>query len=99
MKHGKNLIIKKSIEKAGIENIEVKENLKFRINKSDVVIVVEPKEEISEYKKINNLIVITSNKEKNKVYRMSELLNTMDIIYNDSKKYDYIGNRIYKLLA
>ncbi len=98
MKSGKNLKVKNAIEKAGIENIEVKENVKFRINKSDVVILTDAKKDLEEYKKINNLILITTTNEEKEILNYCENLRVMDILYDDLKNHEYIGKRIAKLL-
>lgn len=96
MNHGKNLCIKKAIEETKELNIEHKENLKFRINKTDIVITTDLKNNYEDYKKVNHLIVITQSKDKKEIWNMVEKLNIMDIIFDDSKNYEYIGKRIAK---
>lgn len=92
------MCIKKSIEEAEDLNIEHKENLKFRINKSDIVITTDFENNYEDYEKINHLIIITRCKDKKKIWNMAEKLNTMDIIYDNLENYEYIGKRISKLL-
>ena len=95
---GKNLCIKKIIEDEGIQNIEHKENLKFRINKTDIVITTDFKNNYDDYKKVNQLIIITRSSDKNEIWNMTEKLNTIDIIFDDLKNSEYIGKRIAKIL-
>lgn len=55
----KNLCIKKKIEEESGLILEHKENIKFRINKTDIVITTNFNEEYDDYKKIQKLIIIT----------------------------------------
>ena len=92
------MCIKKSIEEVKDLNIEHKENLKFRINKTDIVITTDFENNYEDYEKINHLIIITRCKDKKEIWNMAEKLNTMDIIYDNSENYEYIGKRISKIL-
>lgn len=97
MSHGKNLSIKKAIEEIKQLEIEHKENLHFRINKTDVVITTDFKNNYEDYKKVNRLVIITKSKDKKEIWNMAEKLNTIDIIYDESKNHEYIGKRIANL--
>ena len=67
-KDGKNLDIKKKLEEIKNETIEVKESIKHRINKTDLVITVDLKDEYEEYQKVNNLIILTLEKDKKIIF-------------------------------
>ena len=95
-KNSKYLSIKNKLEEIGIENIEHKTDIKHRINKTDYVITVDFINEYEEYKKINNLIILTKEKEKKIVWNMANKLNTRDIILiNDD---EYIAKRIKNII-
>ena len=97
-KHEKYLNIKNKLEKElNIENIEYKKDTKHRIYKTDFVITMDFENEYEEYKKINNLIVITNKKSKNEIWNIANKLNTKDIILNDNN-YDYIVKRIKRII-
>ena len=96
-KYKKNLNIKKKLEELGIENIEYKENINYRIYKTDVVISFDFENDYEEYKKVNNLILITDKKEKNDIWNMANMLNTRDIILNQDNN-EYIANRIKNVI-
>lgn len=91
-KSEEHLDIKTKLEELGIENIEHKKDIKHRIYKTDYVITVDDID-FEEYKKVNNLIVVTNTLDKNKIWHMANMLNTRDIILN-TKDYDYIAERI-----
>lgn len=57
-KEKKNLCIKNAVEENGIE-LEYKENIKFRINKTDIVITTDFDNDYEDYKKVQKLIIIT----------------------------------------
>ena len=76
----KNLCIKKRIEEITEKEIDYKENINGRINKSDIVITTDFNDNYDEYKKVNNLIIITNRKEKESIFKMTEYLNTLDIV-------------------
>ena len=94
----KNLCIKKRIEEITEKEIEYKENINGRINKSDIVITTDFNDKYDEYKKVNNLIIITNRKDKESIFKMTEYLNRIDIIYVDTKNYEYIADRISRIL-
>lgn len=95
-KFEKNLSIKKKLEELEVENIELKKDVKHRINKTDYVITLDFENEYEEYKKINNLIIITNKTNKNEIWNMANKLNTKDIILNQND--DYIANRIKNII-
>lgn len=94
----KNLHIKKKIEELIEKEIDYRENTKGRINKTDVVITTDLNNNYDEYEKIGNLIIITNKKEKEDIFQMTEKLNTIDVIYDDNENYEYIANRISRIL-
>lgn len=94
----KNLCIKKRIEEITEKEIDYKENINGRINKSDIVITTDFNDNYDEYKKVNNLIIITNRKEKESIFKMTEYLNTLDIVYDNTKNYEYIADRISRIL-
>lgn len=90
--------IKNKLEELEMENIEHKENVKHRINKTDFVITVDFENEYEEYKKINNLIILTDKSDKKEIWNMANKLNTKDIIELKKDNEDYISQRIYTQL-
>lgn len=96
-KFEKYLSIKKKLEAFGIENIEHKKDIKHRICKTDYVITFDFENEYEEYKKINNLIIITNKTNKNEVWNMANYLNTKDIILNQNNE-EYVASRIKNVL-
>lgn len=94
----KNLHIKKKIEELIEKEIDYRENTKGRINKTDVVITTDLNNNYDEYEKIGNLIIITNKKEKEDIFQMTEKLNTIDVIYDDNENYEYIADRISRIL-
>lgn len=97
-KDGKYLDIKKKLEEIKNETIEVKESIKHRINKTDLVITVDLKDEYEEYQKVNNLIILTLEKDKKIIWNMANKLKTKDII-DLSNNVDYIVKRIYSNIS
>lgn len=96
----KNLIIKDKLIENGIENVEVKSSYNFKATKNDYVILSEYNEKDSEndlLKKINNLIIITREKDKDIIWKAVNSYKTIDIISYDSDK-DYIAQRISKIV-
>lgn len=93
-KFGKYLNIKKKLEDLSFENIEHKENIKHRINKSDIVISFDFDGQYEEYKKVNNLIIVTETINKNDIWNIANKLNTKDIILYKKENEEYIANRI-----
>ena len=79
------------------ETIEIKESVKHRINKTDIVITVDFENEYENYKKINNLIILTNKKDKKEIWNMANKLNTKDIISLENNE-EYIIKRIEKML-
>ena len=77
-----------------MENLELKESVKHRINKSDYVITLDFENEYEEYKKINNLIIVTAKTDKKDIWQMVNKLNTKDIIFLKENNEKYIANRI-----
>lgn len=94
----KNLHIKKKIEELIEKEIDYRENTKGRINKTDVVITTDLNNNYDEYEKIGNLIIVTNKKEKEDIFQMTEKLNTIDVIYDDNENYEYIADRISRIL-
>lgn len=94
----KNLHIKKKIEELIEKEIDYRENTKGRINKTDVVITTDLNNNYDEYEKIGTLIIITNKKEKEDIFQMTEKLNTIDVIYDDNENYEYIADRISRIL-
>ena len=97
-KDGKYLDIKKKLEEIKNETIEVKESIKHRIIKTDLVITVDLKDEYEEYQKVNNLIILTLEKDKKIIWNMANKLKTKDII-DLSNNVDYIVKRIYSNIS
>ena len=95
-KNSKYLSIKAKLAELGIENIEHKTDIKHRINKTDYVITVDFENDYEEYKKINNLIVLTDKKDKNIVWNIANKLNAKDIILSSDE--DYIAKRIKNII-
>ena len=73
------------------------ENVKHRINKTDIVITVDFENEYENYKKISNLIILTNKKDKKEIWNMANKLNTKDIISLENNE-EYIIKRIEKML-
>ena len=96
-KYNKHLDIKKDLEDAGIQNIELKEDLNYRINKTDYVITFDLEFGNEEYAKVNNLIAVVNNTEKNSIWNIANKLNTKDIILNQKDK-NYMVQRIQKVI-
>lgn len=94
----KNLCVKKKIEDITQKEIEYKENLSFRINKTDIVITTDLDNNYDGYKKVHNLIIITDKKEKEYIFKATEDFRVLDIIYDDSKNYEYIASRISRII-
>lgn len=95
-KYQKNLNIKKRLEELNLE-IEYKPDIKHRIYKTDFVITLDFENEYEEYKKINNLIIITEKTDKKEIWNMANNLNTKDIILNQNNN-EYIAKRIKKVI-
>lgn len=81
----------------GIENLEHKQDTKHRINKTDYVITVDFENQYDEYRKINNLIIVTDKTNKKDIWNMANKLNTKDIILNQ-KNDEYIAKRIRNII-
>ena len=96
-KFGKYLGIKNKLEKLKVENIEYKKDIKHRIYKTDYVITLDFENEYEEYKKINNLIIITNKINKNEIWNMANKLNTKDIILY-AEDDEYIAKRIKNII-
>lgn len=97
IKHGKYLKIKNILEEIGLENIEHKKDVSHRINKTDIVITLDFKDQFEDYKKINNLIVITDNTNKNYIWNIVNKLNIKDIIFKKENE-EYIATRIKNVI-
>lgn len=99
--YGKNLRIKKLIEKKGLENIEHKDSYSFRSTKNDYNILSEYNEknlDNQQLSKLNNLIVITDKKDEDTILKLANEYKTIDIISSDCGE-EYIAERIYKLIS
>lgn len=98
-KYRKNTKLVKILKEHGLENIEQKDDTKYRINKTDVVISIELENDQESYKKINNLIVLTQSSDKNQIWNIANKLNTRDIIQIKENNEDYMANRIIKCIG
>lgn len=94
----KSLCIKKKIEEIIEKEIEYKENLKFRFNKTDIIITTDLDNDYENYKKVHNLIIITNRNGKEDIFAMTEDFNILDIIYDNNKNYEYIATRIARMI-
>ena len=81
----------------GIDNIEVMDHLKPRMNKADIVITTCFQNQYEEYQKVNHLIVLTSERNPKEIYKMVSKLKVIDIIDINSN-IDYIVARIGKVI-
>ena len=98
-KYRKNTKLIKALEESGITNIEQKEDINYRINKTDIVISTDAEVDCDGYQKINNLIILTKTNEKNQIWNMANKLNTKDIIQIKSNNDGYIAERIKKCIG
>jgi hypothetical protein len=98
-KYRKNTKLIKALEESGITNIEQKEDINYRINKTDIVISTDGEVDYDGYQKINNLIILTKTNEKNQIWNMANKLNTKDIIQIKNNNEGYIAERIKKCIG
>ena len=86
----------KIINNLDYENIENKQNCKFKMNKSDYAILSE-NEELEGAEKLKNLIFIVQSIEYKKIWKLANDYKTIDIIdYNMTPEYivDRINSKI-----
>lgn len=76
------------------DEIEIKENCKFRMTKNDFVITSES-EETEGLEKLKNIIFLTKNQEYKHIWKLANGFKTIDII-DESLKPEYIIERIKK---
>ena len=93
MNTGKHGDLRKKLEETCIQTVEVKKDVSHRINRTDFVVTVDFKNQYQAYQKINHLIILTTETNPDKVYKMASLLHTEDIIYFDDN-IDYIAKRV-----
>lgn len=87
----------KYIHDNGIESIERKEDLKFRMTKNDYVIM--PDENPFEgLDKCKNIIMLASSKEYKHIWKLVNSYKTLDVISEDMPN-EYILGRIKRLVV
>ena len=94
---GKHGDLRKKLSEATKQEVEVKKDVSHRINKTDYVITVDFKNQYQAYQKVNHLIVLTTEIEREKVFRMATKLHTEDIIFFE-ETIEYIANRIKEVI-
>lgn len=96
-KYNKNHDIVKKVKDSGIENIEIKDALKSKTTKNDIVILFEDSctENLS---KTSKVIWITREKETRKIWSFIHMYNCIDVI-DSSLERDYIVKRVIKNIA
>lgn len=88
--------INKELEKYEIENIELKENCKFKMTKKDYMIITDDSK-FDDLEKLKNIIIIVKNKDYKYIWQLANTYRTIDII--DSNMSDeYIAKRIEKII-
>lgn len=91
-KYGKNYDMVKSLEKKGIENIEVKDNCKLRATKNDILVLLEDSD-LEEIPKTTNIILVTKNKNVKFIWNFINTYHCIDVIDANMDR-DYVVNRI-----
>lgn len=79
------------------DEIEIKENCKFRMTKNDFVITSE-NEETEGLEKLKNIIFLTKNQEYKHIWKLANDYKTIDII-DENLKPEYIIERIKKKIG
>lgn len=85
---------KNFISKYFNQEVEVKENCKFRMTKNDFVITSE-NEETEGLEKLKNIIFLTKNQEYKHIWKLANDFKTIDII-DENLKAEYVIERIKK---
>lgn len=92
-KIGNNYDIAKRLSDYSIDNIEYEKDYKAKLTKNDYIIVFSDSD-IGGIPKTPKIILITSNKNSNFIWKFIKSCNCVDIIYGKLDR-NYIANRIY----
>lgn len=79
------------------DEIEIKENCKFRMTKNDFVITSE-NEETEGLEKLKNIIFLTKSQEYKRIWKLANDFKIIDII-DENLKPEYIIERIKKKIG
>lgn len=92
----KNNNLSKIINKFEFENIERKEDCKFRMTKSDYVLISDL-ESFEGLDKLKNIIVLVDNKDYKHIWRIVSLYKVLDVI-DINMSSEYIIKRVSELV-
>lgn len=88
--------ISKALETSGVENIESKEDLKFRMTKNDYLILSD-EDNLDGLEKLKNIILLVKDKNYKYIWNFINKYKILDIIDLELNE-DYIANRIIKIV-
>lgn len=85
------------IKKLNFENIERKEDFKFRMTKNDYLLISDSSD-FEGLEKFKNIIVLVKNKDYKNIYSLIKSYNVLDVI-DIGMSTEYIANRITRLVG
>lgn len=87
----------KSLKEIEIENIEKKENCKFRMTKNDYILTSD-ENDLEGLDKLKNIIILVKNKEYKHIWNFVNRYKTLDVI-DINMPSEYVAERIKRLVS